>query len=204
MIVFKNNSGLLLLIIPHILLGNTLYVPCLRLVIWLMKKVTRRDEFSYLLNNSKEVGYDHLLPSSHHCWLLVVTVLGFNLIQFVMFCSMEWNSKNMEGLNIYQKVVASMFQVINSRHSGESVFDFSSISSAILVLFIVMIAYGNVGFTTGYSCIKQLKPEVKCKDSYIGFSGKWSSQGKFILIVVMFFGRLKKFNMNGGKAWHLS
>ncbi|CAL0332213.1 unnamed protein product [Lupinus luteus] len=274
MIVFKNNSGLLLLIIPHILLGNTLYVPCLRLVIWLMKKVTRRDEFSYLLNNSKEVGYDHLLPSSHHCWLLFVTVLGLNLIQLVMFCSMEWNTKNMEGLNIYQKVVASMFQVINARHSGESVFDFSSISSAILVLFIVMMylppntvflpawdhenetkdekrslteclvfsqlsylvifiilicitesqslredplnfnvlnitievisAYGNVGFTTGYSCTRQVKADAMCKDSYIGFSGKWSSQGKFILIVVMFFGRLKKFNMNGGKAWHLS
>ncbi|KAF1859711.1 hypothetical protein Lal_00010295 [Lupinus albus] len=200
MIVFKNNSGLLLLIIPHILLGNTLYVPCLRLVIWLMKKVTRRDEFSYLLNNSKEVGYDHLIPSSHHCWLLAVTVLGLNLIQFVMFCSMEWNSKNMEGLNMYQKVVASMFQVINARHSGESVFDLSSISSAILVLFIVMIAYGNVGFTTGYSCRRQVKADGMCKDSYIGFSGKWSSQGKFILIVVMFFGRLKKFNMNGGKA----
>ena len=137
MIVFKKNSGLLLLILPHVLLGNTLYPPCLRLFIKVLKSVTKREEFSYLLKNSKEMGYDHLL-SSLHCWLLVVTVFGFNVIQFVLFCSMEWSSKIMEGLNLYEKVVATLFQVTNARHAGESVFDLSTISSAILVIFIVM------------------------------------------------------------------
>ncbi|CAL5186344.1 unnamed protein product [Lathyrus oleraceus] len=274
MIVFKKNSGLLLLILPHTLLGNTLYPSCLRLFITLLKNVTKREEFSYLLKNTKEMGYDHLL-SPLHCWNLVVTVFGFIVIQFVLFCSLEWSSKTMEGLNLYQKVVASLFQVTNARHSGESVFDISTISSAILVLFIVMMylppyttflpvrdhtnidvkrdqkslveclvfsqlsylvifiiliciterqslkedplnfnvlnitlevisAYGNVGLSTGYSCSRQLKADPMCKDSWIGFSGRWSTRGKFILILVMFFGRLKKFNMNGGKAWHLS
>ncbi|XP_061362056.1 sodium transporter HKT1-like [Gastrolobium bilobum] len=272
MIVFKKNSGLLLLILPHIFLGNTLYPPCLMLVIKVLKKVTRREEFSYMLKNSKEIGYDHLL-SAFHCWHLVATVLGFNLIQFVTFCSMEWNSKNMEGLDLYQKLVASLFQVTNVRHAGESVFDLSTMSSAILVLFVVMMylppyttllpitdheneakrdkksltdclvfsqlsclvifiimicitenksirddplnfnvlnitvevisAYGNVGLTTGCSCARQLKPNGKCKDAWVGFSGRWSIKGKFILILAMLFGRLKKFNMKGGKAWHL-
>ena len=137
MMVFKKNSGLLLLVLPHILLGNTLYPPCLRLVIMALKRVTRREEYSHLLKNFKDVGYDHML-SALHCCLLVATVLGFNLVQFVMFCSVEWNTKIMEGLNVYEKVVASLFQVTNARHSGESVFDLSSISSAILVLFVVM------------------------------------------------------------------
>jgi Trk-type K+ transport system membrane component len=137
MMVFKKNSGLLLLILPHVLLGNSLYAPCLRLLITVLKSVTNREEFSYLLNNSKKMGYDHLL-SPLHCWNLVATVFGFNVIQLILFCSMEWSSKIMEGLNIYQKLVASLFQVTNVRHSGESVFDTSSISSAILVLFVVM------------------------------------------------------------------
>ncbi|XP_057762826.1 sodium transporter HKT1-like [Arachis stenosperma] len=275
MIVFKKNSGLLLIILPYILLGNTLYAPCLRFVIWVLEKITKREEFSYLLRNSKEIGYGHLLPALHS-WLLVATVLGFNIIQFVIFCSMEWGTQIMDGLNPYQKFVASLFQITNARHSGESVFDLSTISSAILVLFVVMMylppyttflpimdhetendakkdkrslveclvfsqlsylvifiilicitenkslredplnfnvfnitievisAYGNVGFSMGYSCARQLKANGSCKDLWVGFSGKWSNKGKFILILVMFFGRLKKFNMKGGKAWDLS
>ncbi|QHO42807.1 hypothetical protein HN51_008487 [Arachis hypogaea] len=275
MIVFKKNSGLLIIILPYILLGNTLYAPCLRFVIWVLEKITKREEFSYLLKNSKEIGYGHLLPALHS-WLLVATVLGFNIIQFVIFCSMEWGTQITDGLNPYQKFVASLFQITNARHSGESVFDLSTISSAILVLFVVMMylppyttfmpimdhktendakrdkrslvecllfsqlsylvifiilicitenksliedplnfnvfnitlevisAYGNVGFSMGYSCARRLKANGSCKDLWVGFSGKWSNKGKFILILVMFFGRLKKFNMKGGKAWDLS
>ncbi|XP_057447331.1 sodium transporter HKT1-like [Lotus japonicus] len=273
MVVFKKNSGLLILLLPLVFLGNTLYPPCLRLVIKLLKKGTGREEFSYLLKNSKEMGYGHLL-SGLHCWLLLVTVFGFNMVQFIMLCSMERNSKSMEGLNLYGKLVASLFQVTNTRHAGESVFDLSTVSSAILVLFIVMMylppyttflsvrdqennakreeksiveclvfsqisylvifiilicitereslkedplnfnvlnitlevisAYGNVGFSTGYSCARQLKPDAMCRDSWVGFSGRWSTKGKSILIFVMFFGRLKQFNMNGGKPWHQS
>jgi len=137
MMVFKNNSGLLLLILPHVFLGNTLYPPCLTLVLMVLEKVTGKEEFSQLRKNPNNLGYRHLL-SVYRCCLLVGTVFGLNVIQYVMFWSVEWNSTIMEGMNLYEKVVASLFQVSNARHAGESVFDLSSISSAILVLFIVM------------------------------------------------------------------
>ncbi|XP_028799237.1 sodium transporter HKT1-like [Neltuma alba] len=274
LIVFKQNSGLLLLILPFVYLGNTLYAPFLRLLIWVLEKVMKREEFTYIQKNYKEMGYDHLF-SGVHCWLLVATVFGFNLIQFVLFCCTEWNSENMEGLNNYQKLIASLFQISNVRHAGEYILDFSQLSSAILVLFVAMMylppyttflpiredknetkkriktsvkeyllfsqlsylvvfiilicitesksikedplnfsvlnitlevisAYGNVGFSTGYSCKRQLKADGNCRDLWIGLSGKWSNKGKFLLIVVMFFGRLKKYNMRGGQAWDLS
>ncbi|KAJ9159316.1 hypothetical protein P3X46_024827 [Hevea brasiliensis] len=68
--------------------------------------------------------------------ILSYVVLGYLLL--VVFCSMEWNSQAMDGLNCFEKLVAALFQVVNSRHSGESVFDLSTISPAILVLFVVM------------------------------------------------------------------
>ncbi|KAK9269012.1 hypothetical protein L1049_000780 [Liquidambar formosana] len=278
MIVFRKNSGLLLILIPQILFGNTLFPSCLWILLWFLRKSVRKAESNYLLKNTREIGYPHLLPSLHS-WLLVATVCGFLFLQFTLFCSMEWNSEGLSGLSTYQKTIGVLFQSANSRHAGETIVDLSIISSAILVLFVVMMylppytsflpikddgqhpqiserrkkrggkivgnlilsqlsylvifviliciterekmkedplnfnvlnivietvsAYGNVGFTTGYSCKRQLKPDGNCKDKWFGFSGKWSDEGKIVLIVVMFFGRLKKFNMDGGRAWKL-
>ncbi|KAK9715484.1 hypothetical protein RND81_06G168000 [Saponaria officinalis] len=137
MIIFRQNSGLLLILIPQILLGNTLFPSFLRLSIWVLGKFTKKDEANYLLRNTKEIRYFHWLPSQH-CKLLVVTVLGFILAQFILFSSMEWNLQGLNDLNVYQKIVGILFQVVNSRHTGESIVDISTIASAILVAFVVM------------------------------------------------------------------
>ncbi|KAJ8767436.1 hypothetical protein K2173_017480 [Erythroxylum novogranatense] len=284
MIVFRKNSGLLLLLIPQVLLGNTLYAPSLRFLLWVLEKLTKQVKFKHILMNTREIGYDHLLSGLRSSFL-VATVLGFIFLQLAVFCSMEWNSEAMKGLSGYEKFVSSLFQVVNSRHAGESVFDISTVSPAILVLFVVMMylppyttyfpekeeekwsletggkqrkresriknfvvewllfsqlsylaifvilisiterekmkndplnfnvlnvtlevvsAYGNVGLTTGYSCKRQLVVDSSCKDAWYGFVGRWSNEGKMILIIVMFFGRLKKFSLRTGKAWKLS
>ncbi|XP_057981334.1 probable cation transporter HKT1;4 [Malania oleifera] len=299
MIVFGKNSGLLLLLIPQVLLGNTLFPSCLRFCVWVLgklgkKKNNKRLEHcsncsEYVLKKRREIGYLHLLPSLHS-WLLVATVVGLIMVQLLVFCCMEWNSGALNGLDSsYKKLVGALFQCVNSRHSGETVVDLSIISPAVLVLFVVMMylppytsflprkekkeecaemgernnnnnnsrrrrgkggvvvenilfsqlsylvifiiliciterkkmkedplnfsvlnivvevisAYGNVGFTTGYSCERKLKPDSSCQNKWFGFSGKWSDEGKIILILVMLFGRLKKFNMDGGRAWKL-
>lgn len=143
MIVFHKNSGLLLILIPQVLVGNTLYSSCLRFCIWVIGKFSKdhndehRLKVDYLLTNSEEIGYIHLLPSLHSC-LLVATVFGFILIQFVLICSMEWDSNGFSELNFYQKVVAILFLSTNSRHTGETIVDISLLSSAILILFVVM------------------------------------------------------------------
>ncbi|KAJ3707870.1 hypothetical protein LUZ61_011575 [Rhynchospora tenuis] len=281
MIVFKGNSGLLLVVAAQVLLGNTMFASALRFVIWVLKKVTKRQEFEYMLRYHEDIGYDHLLPGSY-ALSVAVCVASFILVQFVLFCSMEWWSEGLEGLGSYQKLVAGLFMSVNSRHAGESVVDLSVVASAVLVLYVVMMylppytcflpmeerhkvandtsegnkkktsvwrwqnfllsqlsylaifvilvciterrqlkedplnfnvlnivievisAYGNVGFSTGYSCKRRLQHDGVCKDAWTGFSGRWSAEGKVVLMVVMFFGRLKKFSLNGGKAWKLS
>jgi len=137
MLVFRKNLGLQLILIPQILLGNTLYAPCLRLVIHVLERLTRKTEYKYILNNYQELGYDHLM-SKKRSWYLFGTVLVLLISQFVAFVAMEWNSGVMDGMNALEKLVGSLFQCVNSRHTGESIVDLSSVSSAILVLFIVM------------------------------------------------------------------
>lgn len=277
MIVFKKNTGLLWILMPQVLLGNTLFPSCLRFSIWVLGKKFKKTEAKYLLKNSSDLGYLHLLPGMHSL-LLLATVFAFILIGVVLFCALEWNSAALDGLNAYEKLVGVIFQSINARHAGESVVDLSSISPAILVFFIVMMylppytsfypvkdrednavkcqrgkkqkrirdnfvfsslsyiaiaviliciterksirddpinfsvlniilevisAYGNVGFSTGYGCSRQLYPDPSCVDKWYGFGGKWSDEGKIVLIIMMILGRLKKLNMNGGKAWKL-
>nr|AAD53890.1 potassium-sodium symporter HKT2 [Eucalyptus camaldulensis] len=280
MAVFNKNSGLLLILIPQVLLGNTLFPSTLRLVLWLLGKFSKKAEIDYLLSRTGEIGYKHLLPSLYSS-LLVVTVLGFIGVQFIMFCSMQWDSESLDGLNSYEKIVAVLFQCVNTRYTGETIVNLSKVSPAILVLFVVMMylppytsflpaiggeellgngerkkakrshklmlkslifsqpsylaifiiticitekekmkkdplnfnvfnivvevisAYGNVGFTIGYNCDRQLRRIEGCEDKWYGFSGKWSDEGKIILIAVMIFGRLKKFNMKGGRNWIL-
>ncbi|XP_030549584.1 sodium transporter HKT1 [Rhodamnia argentea] len=277
MLAFKHNPGLLWLLLPQVLLGNTLYPPCLRAALWLLERATGRAEFGHMLRNSREMGYAPLLPG-FQCLCLAVTVWGFVLVQFVALCCTEWGSPAMEGLSPYEKLVGALFEAVNARHAGESVFDLSMVSPAILVLFVLMMylpsytsfllvrngetapktqtdeprrgllpclmlsqlsylaifiiliciserdnlkndplnfnvfnitietisAYGNVGFSIGYSCKRQLNTDSPCRDAAYGFVGRWSNKGKFILMIVMFFGRLKKFSMKGGTAWSLS
>ncbi|KMT01259.1 hypothetical protein BVRB_9g212770 [Beta vulgaris subsp. vulgaris] len=287
MIPFKKNSGLLLILIPQILMGNKLYPSCLRLVIWVLEKVTKKEEYSFMLQNHGGLGYGNL-TSSYKAFLLGITAIGLVMVQFVVFGILEWNALVLEGQNGYQKFVGSLFQTVNSRHSGESIVDISLVSHATLVLFVVMMylpstttfvpisynkesalienssqsqtsrsskkqgssilenlkfsplsylaifvilvciteskslkedpinfsvfniivevvsAYGNVGFSMGYSCKRRLENFSNCKDSWYGFAGRWSWEGKFLLILVMLFGRLKRFHFQSGKAWKLS
>ncbi|KAI3694997.1 hypothetical protein L1987_77984 [Smallanthus sonchifolius] len=272
MLIFKEHSGLLLILIPQALFGNTLYPPVLRFSIWAIGKFYKKSEARYLLNNSKEIGYNHL-HSYLNSSLLLITVLVFIIVQFIFFSSMEWSSGSLLGMNVYQKLVGILFQTVNTRHTGESIVDLSTVSSAVMVLFVLMMylppytsflpvaaeesceqgnkrsrkimenlifsqqtylvifitlvciterkqmvndplnfnvlnivvevisAYGNVGFSTGYNCDRRLKRHGGCENKWYGFSGKWSDEGKLVLIAVMIFGRLKKFNMNGGKSW---
>ncbi|KAG2275939.1 sodium transporter HKT1-like [Brassica napus] len=280
MVIFRKNSGLLWLLIPQVFMGNTLFPCFLFLLIWGLDKITKREEFGYILKNHKTMGYSHLL-SLRLCALLGLTVLGFAMIQFFVFCTFEWNSVSLEGMNPYEKLVGSLFQVVNSRHTGENIVDLSTLSPAILVLFIVMMylppytlfmplttiekykeeveshtgnegkrkktgffvsqlsflaicvffisitesqnlrrdplnfnilnitlevisAFGNVGFTTGYSCERRLDiNNGSCKDTSYGFVGRWSPNGKFILIILMFYGRFKQFTAKSGRPWIL-
>ncbi|CAI0628036.1 unnamed protein product [Linum tenue] len=313
MIVFRKNTIMQLILIPQVLLGNTLFPPCLRLCVWAARKLmkSKSDQSDHLLRNTRRVGFYHLLPGRESVYL-AATVAGFVAVQLALFCGTDWRSEGLKGMNPVEKLAGALFLTVNSRHSGESIVDLATVSTASLVVFVVMMylppytsflpttggeeeeeadqiknqqetinysttgeiitrtrsrrrgrqssykhksnsnrllenvvvsqlsflaifvvliciterhsmkedplnfsvfnivlevisAYGNVGFSMGYSCQRRINPSGAgdCRDKFTGLSGRWSDEGKVVLILVMLFGRLKKFNMAGGKAWKL-
>lgn len=144
MILFKKNTGLLLILIPQCLVGSTLYPLCLLLLLNVLKTFTKRPEFSYILKHYNKLGYKNLM-SKRRCCYIAATVVGFIIVQLAIFMSMEWNNSNnykssgaFEGLDSYERLVAILFQVTNTRHTGESVLEISAISPAVLVVFVAM------------------------------------------------------------------
>lgn len=137
MIVFQKNYILLLLIIPQMLMGNTLFAPCLRFMVWSLQKITGREEWNFILQHPMAIGYKHLM-STRKCVYLTLTVVSFIILQTILFCSLEWSSEALQQMSSYQKIVGALFQSANARHAGESIVDLSSVSSAILVLYTVM------------------------------------------------------------------
>uniref|UniRef100_A0A0D9ZQE5 Uncharacterized protein n=1 Tax=Oryza glumipatula TaxID=40148 RepID=A0A0D9ZQE5_9ORYZ len=231
-----------------VLAGNTILSPLLRLSIWILRKVSRREEYAYILQHPEDTGYRYLQLQKNSV-NMVLTVGGLVLLQVMFLSYFEWNSK---------------CETVNTRHAGEAVIDISTLSPPILVLFALVMyypsdnsalpinadnkpltergrnsndqaiwknfiisksaclaiftiiaciterksistdplnfnifsiafeiisAYANVGYSLGYSCERLLKLDATCKATSYGFVGKWTDEGKLMIILVMFLGR---------------
>jgi Trk-type K+ transport system membrane component len=139
---FRKNPSLLLLIIPQILAGNTLFTPFLRLSIWALGKIRKREEYAYILEHPEETGYRRLQHQKTSI-NLVLTSVAVILLQVIFLCYFGWNSKPLEELNWFQKVVCLLFQSVNTRQAGEAIIDISTLSPPILALFALIMSVSH-------------------------------------------------------------
>jgi Trk-type K+ transport system membrane component len=136
---FRKNSILLLLVIPQILAGNTLFSPLLWLSVWALGKISGKQEYIHILQHPDETGYKHLHTKRKSVYIVLI-VTGLILLQVLFVCSFEWDSKALEEMNWFQKLVGSAFQSVNTRQAGEAVFDISTFSSPILLMIAIVMS----------------------------------------------------------------
>ncbi|CAN6464540.1 unnamed protein product [Victoria cruziana] len=171
MVVFREDSGLIWMVIGQILVGNTFYPVCLTLVIWALAKWFPRKEMEYLWKKGHELGYSHLFPWRNTVYL-AATAVGFTAVQLIMFGFSEWGSA--PGLGFYRKFVAGLFQSVSARHAGEMAFDLSVFSPALLVVYVVMMYLPPYVFLVPLSAVKTIK------DNHNGSSKEKKKRGGFI------------------------
>ncbi|KAF0906078.1 hypothetical protein E2562_009085 [Oryza meyeriana var. granulata] len=77
MVVFRWDTPLQLLLVPQVLVGNTLFPLLLAACVW-AAVATRWEELVELAKKGKAVasGYYHLMPAQW-CWMLAATVAAF-------------------------------------------------------------------------------------------------------------------------------
>lgn len=142
MLLFRKDSVLLITVALQVLLGNTMYAPCLRALVWTLRLFSRSDGpnrrlYEYILKDGSMKLYEHLFPTSLSLWL-VITVVGFFTVQLVITCVLQWWSEALDGLDTWEKLVAVGFQSVAIRHAGETVVSPDLLSPAIIILYIVM------------------------------------------------------------------
>ncbi|KAL6603541.1 hypothetical protein ACP70R_043902 [Stipagrostis hirtigluma subsp. patula] len=145
MAVFAADRGLLLLLAGQILAGCTLFPVFLRLVIWVIRGVTRvftgrlehLEELDSMAKNAMAVGFTHLLPGLQTAFL-ATTVVSLAAAAVTLFCLLNWDSAVFAGLTAGEKVTNALFMAVNVRQAGENSVDCSLVAPAVLVLFVAM------------------------------------------------------------------
>ncbi len=141
MIPFQDASFPMLFMTLLAYAGNTFYPCMLRLVIWGMFKIVRKNSamhepLKYLLKHPRRC-YTHLFPSTQ-TWVLLTILLFLNAIDLILFIALDLHIYEVQKLSGGIRFLAALFQVASSRHTGTSSFNLADIHPAIQFSLLVM------------------------------------------------------------------
>eukprot|EP01116_Phalansterium_solitarium_P017986 TRINITY_DN4591_c0_g1_i1.p1 TRINITY_DN4591_c0_g1~~TRINITY_DN4591_c0_g1_i1.p1 ORF type:complete len:790 (+),score=192.60 TRINITY_DN4591_c0_g1_i1:134-2503(+) len=143
---FQSNGFVLIYLSILTLLGNTLYPCALRGIIVLLHRWSKHRSptsqgtmiWKYILDHPRRC-MTHLFPSYETKWLLLLA-LGLPTIEFTAFEALNWQDID---ASVATKLNIGQFQSIATRNSGFQCIDFSILSPAMWVLW-VMLMYLSV------------------------------------------------------------
>ncbi|KAI7888314.1 cation transporter [Mucor mucedo] len=141
MVPFQSAPGLLLPIIFLVFAGNTAYAIFLRLIIWILYKLTpkshvmKKETYRYLLDHPRRC-YTSLFPATHTKWL-VIALIGITAVEFTTFIALNFYLPVLSGINWGARVLDGFFQSVANRSAGYSIVDLMELNPGTQIVFIV-------------------------------------------------------------------
>ncbi|EGG17578.1 transmembrane protein [Cavenderia fasciculata] len=150
-LVQLNNRPLILVTISFLIaMGNTLYPVFLRIIISVLKKVSKDPvPYEHLAENPRSL-YTHLFPVRQTVILTIVWWV-FTISQMSLMAILETNDKAFEGISSSNTFFNYFFQSVSTRTAGFNSVDISLLSSSVLILFVGLM------FVSSYPLVISLK-----------------------------------------------
>ena len=121
--------------------GNTCYPVFLRLVIWTMSKIVRknsslREPLQFLLDHPRRC-YTLLFPSTP-TWILFGVLFVLNFVDVLLIIVLDLDNPAVNNLSLGPRILAALFQAASSRHTGTSTFNLAAVNPAVQFSLLVM------------------------------------------------------------------
>jgi len=121
--------------------GNTLYPVFLRLVIWLMSKITPKhsptqEPLAFLLEHPRRC-YTLLFPS-RPTWILFAIIFTLNFVDILLIIILDLHNPEVASLPLAARIPAAIFQAASARHTGTSTFNLANVNPAVQLSLLIM------------------------------------------------------------------
>ncbi|OJD25981.1 hypothetical protein ACJ73_02645 [Blastomyces percursus] len=139
---FRNATFPIFIMTFLIYIGNTGYPCMLRLIIWIMFKISPRDSairepLNFLLDHPRRC-YTLLFPSSP-TWMLFFSLVFLNFIDVLLFLVLDLHNEEVLAVpSSWNRFLAALFQAASARTTGTSTFNVSKVHPAVQFMLMVM------------------------------------------------------------------
>lgn len=134
MVSFRDATWPMLVMTFLAFAGNTFYPIFLRLVIWIMSKVTKetaaiQKPLQFLLNHPRRC-YTLLFPS-RPTWILCGILVALNALDTLFIVVLDLDNEEVNALPVGSRILAALFQAASARHTGTSTFNLANVNPAV-------------------------------------------------------------------------
>lgn len=121
--------------------GHTFYPVCLRVLIWTMSKLYRKDHkiqepLRFLLDHPHRC-YTLLFPS-RPTWILAGILVALNIVDVILIICLDLDNPEITVVPLAPRFISSIFQAASSRHTGTSTFNLANVSPGVQFSLLVM------------------------------------------------------------------